>query len=241
MAPPTIVLLHGFTQTGHSWDRVVATLRERYRALAPDLRGHGTAGERRPVDFASIEHDVLAQAPDRFVLAGYSMGGRIGLDLALRSDLDAQQRIERLVLIGASPGLADPQERAARRAADEQLAQQIERDGVEAFARSWAQQPLFTTQSPAVAAVAHAERLRNGPDGLAASLRGVGTGTMEPLWERLGELTMPVDLIVGALDPKFAALAGRMAELIPDATVHVVEGAGHAVQLERPDAVAALL
>jgi 2-succinyl-6-hydroxy-2,4-cyclohexadiene-1-carboxylate synthase len=241
MARPTIVLLHGFTQTGHSWDRVVAALRERYRALAPDLRGHGAAGDRRPVGFAEIERDVLAQAPDRFTLLGYSMGGRIALDLALRDGGAAQPRIERLVLIGASPGLADPAERAARRAADERLAEQIKADGVEAFARRWAQQPLFATQSPAVAAAAHAERLRNAPAGLAASLRGVGTGVMEPLWDRLGELTMPVDLVVGALDAKFTAIAEQMAARIPDATVHVVEGAGHAVQLERPGAVASLL
>lgn len=243
-ARATIVLLHGFTQTGRSWDPVVAASAERYRALAPDLRGHGSASARRPVGFAAIEADVLALAPPRFALAGYSMGGRIALDLALRRGADgapAQERIERLVLIGASPGLADRTERAARRAADEALAQEIERDGVEPFARRWAAQPLFAGQPAAVAAAAHAERLRSTPDGLAASLRGVGTGAMEPLWDRLGELRIPVALIAGERDAKFRAIAERMAERIPQAEVHVVAGAGHAAQLERPDAVAALL
>jgi 2-succinyl-6-hydroxy-2,4-cyclohexadiene-1-carboxylate synthase len=238
----TLVLLHGFTQTGRSWDPVVSALRKRYRVvLTPDLRGHGAAGERRPVSFAAIAGDLLALAPARFALAGYSMGGRIALDLALRAGGAAQQRIERLTLIGASPGIAAPGERAARRVADEALADQIERDGVEAFARGWAAQPLFADQPPEVARRSHAERLRNSADGLAASLRGVGTGAMEPLWDQLGELHLPVTLIVGERDAKFRALAERMAALIPHATVHVVAGAGHAAQLERPEQVAALL
>jgi 2-succinyl-6-hydroxy-2,4-cyclohexadiene-1-carboxylate synthase len=237
----TLVLLHGFTQTGRSWDPVVTALGERYRALAPDLRGHGSAGRERPVSFAAIEDDLLRQAPPRFALAGYSMGGRIALDLALRDAGAANPRIERLTLIGASPGIADPAERAARRAADEALADEIERDGVAAFARRWAALPLFAGQPPEVAERAHAERLRNSADGLAASLRGVGTGAMEPLWERLPELRVPVTLIVGERDAKFRALAERMATQIPQATVHVVANAGHAVQLEQPHEVAALL
>ncbi|MDO8185757.1 2-succinyl-6-hydroxy-2,4-cyclohexadiene-1-carboxylate synthase [Conexibacter sp. JD483] len=236
----TLVLLHGFTQTGRSWDPVVAAMGERYRALAPDLRGHGDNGDARPVSFAAIGDDVLQRAPQRFALAGYSMGGRIALDLALR-DPQTQRRITRLTLIGASPGLADPGERAVRRAADEALADEIEQGGVEAFARRWAAQPLFAGQPPHVAQQAHEERLRNGAPGLAASLRGVGTGAMEPLWERLHDLQLPVTLIAGARDAKFRALAQQMAERIPHATIHVVADAGHAVQLEKPAEVAALL
>jgi len=236
MAPQTIVLLHGFTQTGRSWGPAIAALGERYRAVAPDIRGHGSAAAVRPVDFASVQADVLALAPERFVLGGYSMGGRIALSLALA----APARVERLVLVGASPGLADADERRARRAADEALAERIERGGIEAFAARWSALPLFADQPADVAAAAHATRLAQSPAGLAAALRGLGTGVMEPLWERLPELTMPVTLIAGERDAKFRAIAERMAAALPDATLHVVAGAGHAAQLEQPAAVAGI-
>lgn len=239
MARETIVLLHGFTQTGRSWEPTIAALGERYRALAPDIRGHGSAADARPVDFEAMRADVLALAPERFALAGYSMGGRIALSLAL--DPAARGRISRLALVGASPGLADPTERRARRAADDALAERIEREGIEAFASCWSSLPLFADQPPAVAKAAHALRLAQSPAGLAAALRGLGTGVMEPLWDRLPSLDVPVALIVGERDAKFRALAERMAATLPDAALHVVPGAGHAVQLEQPDAVAALL
>jgi 2-succinyl-6-hydroxy-2,4-cyclohexadiene-1-carboxylate synthase len=236
-APPTIVLLHGFTQTGRSWEPTIAALGERYRALAPDIRGHGAAADARPVSFDAVCDDVLGLAPERFALAGYSMGGRIALSLALA----APDRISRLALIGASPGLPDPQERHARRTADDALADRIGREGIEAFASEWSSLPLFADQPPAVAAAARAERLSQSPAGLAAALRGLGTGVMTPLWDRLPTLTIPVALIVGERDAAFRAIAERMVDLLPDATLHLVDGAGHAAQLERPQAVAALL
>ncbi len=239
MAPETIVLLHGFTQTGRSWGPTIAALGERYRALAPDIRGHGSASDARPVDFASVQADVLALAPERFVLAGYSMGGRIALALAL--DPAAADRVSRLILVGASPGIADPAERNARRVADEALADRIEGEGIEPFAEHWSSLPLFADQPPAVAAAAHATRLAQSPAGLAAALRGLGTGVMDPLWERLPRLTIPVTLVAGEQDAKFRAIAERMTEALPAATLHVVPDAGHAAQLEAPDAVAAIV
>ena len=219
--PADLLLLHGFTQTGASWDGVSRALAGRYRALAPDL---GAGPWEAELDRLS------ALAPEEFVLAGYSMGGRLALALALRHP----ERVRALVLVSASPGLADGQERAARRAADEALAVRIEVIGVEAFAREWAAQSLFTGQSEAVAALAHADRLRRSAAEHAAQLRGLGTGVMPPLWDRLGELVMPVTLVVGERDTKFRAIAERM----PVGEVVVVPGAGHAVALEAPAAVA---
>jgi 2-succinyl-6-hydroxy-2,4-cyclohexadiene-1-carboxylate synthase len=202
--PADLLLLHGFTQTSASWGGVMRALVGRYRPIAPDL-GAGPW---------EAELDRLeALAPDRAVIAGYSMGGRLALALALRRP----EGVRRLVLVSASPGLARAEKRAERRAADAALADRIERIGVEAFAREWAAQPLLADQPETVAALAHEDRLRRSAADHAAQLRGLGTGVMPPLWERLGELAMPLALVV------------------------VVRGAGHAVPLEQPEAVAAAI
>ncbi len=232
-----MVLLHGFTQTGASWTGVAAALGERYNPLAPDLRGHGARSDVCPIDFAAVIDDVLSLAPERFTLAGYSMGGR----LALRLALDRPGRVARLVLVGASPGLADAGERAARREADEALARRLERDGLEPFLRDWAALPLFAGQPPAVARAAMQDRRRNAAPGLAAALRGLGTGTMEPLWDRLGELSMPVTVAVGERDRRYREVAARMVKATAGATAEIILGAGHAAHLERPEAVARLI
>jgi 2-succinyl-6-hydroxy-2,4-cyclohexadiene-1-carboxylate synthase len=232
--PPALVLLHGFTQTRQSWRRTVRELgAPGYRALVPDLPGHGQAAHRTP-SFDACTAYVRALGPERFTLAGYSMGGRIALHAAFA----LRDRLDRLVLVGAGPGLGDPEERAARRAADAALADRIEAIGVEAFAAEWGAQPLFAGQPPRVAAAANADRLRNTAPGLAAALRGLGTGAMAPLWDRLPELDIPVTLLVGERDEKFRAIAERMRERLPHARLAVIPGAGHAAHLERPDVVA---
>lgn len=235
ISPVVVVFLHGFTQTRQSWRRTIAA--GRYRAIAPDLPGHGQAAERRPASFAACAAYVRALADGPCTLVGYSMGGRI----ALHTALTFPGLVERLVLIGAGPGIADAAEREQRRRADAQLADRIEAIGVEAFAEEWGAQPLFAGQDARVAAAAHADRLRNTATGLAAALRGLGTGVMEPLWGRLGELAIPVTLVVGERDAKFRAIAEQMAPAIAGSRVELVAGAGHAAQLERPEAVAAAI
>jgi len=234
---PNLVLLHGFTQTGASWSEVVAALPERYRPLAPDIRGHGTASAVRPVSLAAVIADVSGVATEPFELAGYSMGGRLALHIALA----LPARLRRLVLIGAGPGLAGRAEREERRVADERLANMVEAMTIEAFADRWAQTPVLSGQSPEVLAAARADRLRSTPAGLAEALRGLGTGALPSLWDRLAEIEVPVELVVGERDAKFRGVAEEMAGALPAAHVHVVPGAGHAVHLEAPGAVAEVI
>lgn len=216
---------------------MVAALDERYRPLAPDLRGHGSASAARPVSLDAVLGDLHASMPQRFTLVGYSMGGRIALHMALARP----EQVARLILIGASPGLADPRQRAARGSADAALAAEIEQSTIEAFARRWAQTPVLAGLPAAVAQEVRADRMRCTPAGLAAALRGLGTGTLPSLWERLGELSLPVTLVVGERDDKFRTIAGQMSAGLPAAQVAVVPGAGHAVHLEAPAVVAELI
>jgi 2-succinyl-6-hydroxy-2,4-cyclohexadiene-1-carboxylate synthase len=228
---PRIVLVHGFTQTGRSWAPIADRLADRFEIVAVDAPGHGRS--------ARVEADLdtgaelLAVVGGAANYAGYSMGGRLCLHLALAHP----EIVDRLVLVSATAGIEDERERATRRAADDALATMIERDGVDAFLEGWVAQPMFATlDDPGLE-----DRRRNDAGGLASSVRLAGTGTQRPLWDRLPALTMPVLVVAGALDAKFTALAERMAGLIPDATLAIVDGAGHTVHLERPDEFADLL
>ncbi len=235
-----LLLLHGFTHTGASWDSVRSALPQSYRSVAPDLRGHGSASQTRPVTLSAVLEDLEGIAPrEPFTLAGYSMGGRIALHLALVAGVAG--RVRRLVLIGASPGIADDAERLARYEADERVAGELERLDIEALARHWARTPVLAGQPAEVLERVYADRLRNTPDGLASALRRLGTGSLPSLWGRLGEIRVPVTLVTGERDAKFTAIAEQMAAALPDGRIAVVAGAGHAVHLEAPDRVAGLL
>lgn len=237
--PETLVLLHGFAGTHRAWDRVIAHLDpQRYRPLALDLPGHGEAASHAgPITFAACIEAVLDAAPERFALCGYSMGGRIALQVAIA----APSRVTRLVLVSSTAGIEGPAERRARRIADAALADRLEEVAFEDFIERWRGQPLFAGEPADVAALAREDHGRNRPEALASALRGIGTGRMEPLWQRLGELAMPTDLVVGERDAKFTAINERMHELLPDSRIELVPESGHAVHLERPKQLAGIL
>jgi 2-succinyl-6-hydroxy-2,4-cyclohexadiene-1-carboxylate synthase len=233
-----VVLLHGFAGTHRAWDGVLARLSpKRYRPLALDLPGHGHEGDaQRPITFASCVAHVLARSPERFALCGYSLGGRVALHVALA----APERVRRLVLVSSTAGIEDAAARAQRRASDDLLARELERGPFEDFIERWRAQPLFAEDPPEVRALAREDQRRNRPAALAAVLRGVGSGQMEPLWGSLARLTMPVTVLVGDRDAKFQTLARRMVELLPDPELIVAPG-GHGLPLENPAAVARAL
>ena len=238
-----ICLLHGFSGAGLNWSTVAELLNSPI-VIAPDLIGHG--GTDSPPD--PTRYRMEAAAADLFTLwgqlelppmhlVGYSMGGR----LALYTALTYPAMVTRLTLESASPGLASEIERADRCAADEVLADRIETNGIEWFATMWEQLPLFQHQPKTVREILRTVRLSQSPRGLAHSLRAMGTGAQPSLWDRLPELSMPVDLIVGALDAKFLAINQQMAAHISTCRLHVVDGAGHSVHQEQPHAAAALI
>jgi 2-succinyl-6-hydroxy-2,4-cyclohexadiene-1-carboxylate synthase len=170
-------------------------------------------------------------------LWGYSFGGGVAPQVARA----APARILRLVLNSTSGGLEDDAKRAARRAEDEALADAIAGLSGEAFADRWQAQAVFHGTPDEAARFWRADLLRNDPRGLAEALRGLGPGVMEPVWSRLGELTMPVTVVVGDRDTKFMAYAERYLSLLPDAELVVVPGAGHGIPREAPRELAAAI
>lgn len=228
-----IAFLHGFTQTHHHCHHVAHAVAERVgdsTLVLPDLPGHGlSAADERDIDRTAA---ALAASIGPATYVGYSMGGRIALHTAL---LDGSP-VERLVLIGATPGIADEAERAERRRLDDERADHIEQVGVDAFLDEWLAAPLFATLPPDPDGLLH--RRRNTAAGLAHSLRTAGTGVQRSRWSELERITVPVLVIAGALDTKFTDIGLRMTEALPNATFVSIDGAGHAAHSEHPGAVA---
>lgn len=231
---PPVVLVHGFSQTRHSWGPLLPHLGGRSLVL-PDLPGHGSAGH----DGADLTETarLVAETGGRAVYIGYSMGGRVALRLAL----DHPEAVLALVLIGTTAGIDEPAERAERRRSDEALADRIEQDGTRTFLDGWVAQPLF--DNLVIDPFDLAQRQANRPNGLAASLRHAGTGTMEPpWWAELAHITCPTLVLAGEQDLKFSALGHRLADGIgTEATVALVPEAGHAAHLEQPTATASII
>ena len=232
--PDRVVLVHGFTQTLVSWNPLADALADTFQVVRVDLPGHGGSAA---VELSFAEAAAaIGDAGGTATYVGYSMGGRLCLRLAL----DRPDLVQALVLVGASPGLADPEERAARRAADEDLAGEIERMGTTAFLERWLSQPMFTSFTPTLED--RAARLANPSGGLANALRRLGVGVQEPLWSRLGELTMPLLAVAGQDDLKYTRIAEEMADAIGiNAQVVALAGAGHTAHLQRPASFARLL
>lgn len=232
-----LVLLHGFTQTGALWGPFGDAVGESRPLALVDLPGHGGSGgvaADLPATAALVADAVAGAAP--YDLCGYSLGGRVALQLAL----DHPGAVRRLVLLSATPGIPDAGRRAERRARDEALADALVADGdVAAFVDRWLAGPLFARVPPD--RTGRAGRAANTAAGLAESLRQAGTGTQVPLWDRLGGLECPVLCMAGATDDRFSAVARRMVQALPAATLALVPGAGHAVHLEQPALVAKLV
>ena len=219
---PEVVFLPGFMQHADTWSPIAAAVAERYPVRLLDFQTW-TYEERLG--------EIAAVAPA--VLVGYSMGGR----LALHAAVAHPDAFAGLVVVGASAGIADADELRRRRAVDLELAAWIETHSISDVVARWERNPVFASQSPALVEAQRAGRLAHEPAALARLLRSAGQGALDPIWDRLGSLRMPVLALAGENDSTYEAAARRIASLVPDGRFGAVPGAGHAAHLEAPDLV----
>lgn len=221
-----MLFIPGFMQRGDAWRPVAELLPERYPSRLLDHAEHSFEGRLREIADAGADF-----------LVGYSLGGR----LALRAALRAPGACRGVVLVGATAGLEEGPMRVQRAEADEKLASWMEAMPIEDIVSLWERQPLFADQSETLVEAQRAGRLAQDPRQLAALLRSAGQGVLDPVWHELLEFELPLLAIAGARDEGYSAAARRLADTAPRGRAAIVEDAGHAPQLQQPDAVARLL
>lgn len=242
-----LIVLHGFTGSAAAMSVITVPLSKGHRVIAIDLIGHGESS--KAVSEANYTIDAAVADIDRVIddlslapahLLGYSMGGRVALSYAVARP----RRLSSLVLVGASAGIADPGERAARRSSDDHLADRLEAEGIEWFVDYWMAQEILRPRSgraAAAEAMGRRQRLDNDPIALAGVLRGLGTGAMPPLHHALAGVDLPVAVVAGEADGKYRRIASELVLTMPDARLMVIPGAGHSVHTDNPDELAAAL
>ncbi len=234
---PALVFLHGFLGDRRDWTYIAGSMAQSHRCIVLDLPGHGQSASREiPESFDAavdlIDATLEACGAATCTLAGYSMGGRLALGLALRHP----QRVRALVLESASPGIESEADRTARATRDDGLADRIEREGLPAFIRFWYDQPLFAgvRRQPAL----HAELLHSRRQGdgtaLAHALRALTPGRQKSHWSALTGLACPTLLLTGTLDATYTSIARRILSLLPQGRWTEIPEAGHAVHREQP-------
>jgi 2-succinyl-6-hydroxy-2,4-cyclohexadiene-1-carboxylate synthase len=220
-----VVMLPGFSQTASAWNPVTMLLGPAVKAEAVEVPDDG--------DFLSVASTV-AETQGRACYVGYSMGGRIALQVAV----DRPDLVAALVVVSASPGIADHAERRRRCLDDLAFADWIDRHGRDAFLDRWLEMPIFDGLDRALA---RRHRLPTAP-AISSQLRRLSQGIQPPLWHRLGELAMPTMLVAGERDPKYIGIATEMLAAIGlNAKVEIVPDCGHAVPAEWPGAMAAMI
>lgn len=237
---PVILFLHGFLGDSRDFESITEKLSERFCCLAVDLPGHGQTIVDSENELYTMPNTASALVDwlDQInippcAIAGYSMGGRLALYLAIHF----ADRFPQVILVSASPGLKSETERQARLQHDWRLADQLEAD-FPAFLDNWYRQPLFQalSQSPGFEQMVK-RRSHNQPTELAKSLRYLSTGKQPSLWDCLNQHKQPLLLIVGERDRKFCQINQEIVERCPTAHLSVIAQSGHAVHLEQPEAL----
>lgn len=238
-AERVVVALHGFTGSTATW-RNLANELQNVKIVAIDLIGHGktiapekTSRYGMNEQLKDLDEIFMQLGLDKFTLLGYSMGGRIALSYAI----EYPERIEKLILESASPGLRTSKECIERCERDNKLADLIDMNGLTSFVDAWENIPLFESQKrlpESVRQEIRTERLTQCESGLAGSLRGIGTGMQPSNWLFLAQIDIPVLLITGSMDEKFCKIATDMTALCKNAQHVIVNDVGHAIHVENP-------
>ena len=236
---PSILFLHGFMGSTFDWYKIADDLSADFYSILIDLPFHG---DTKIIDgskiksMQNISDEVIFLLNDlsikKLIIAGYSMGGRLALCLAMTYP----ERFSHIILESVSPGLQTEREQAERKLQDEELAKKLKLVKLEKFLLEWYSQPIFGDIKH------HPEfnnllkrRLLNDPDKLANSLSIMGTGNQPSFWPDLNNNKIPMLLLVGENDLKFKNIAIEIENKCTVANINVIKQCGHNIHFEKPE------
>jgi len=242
---PCLLMLHGFMGDSRAFNHLLVDLKKFCNPITIDLLGHGQSQKvydpkryheaRQVADLKKIINTILDSPP---FIYGYSMGGR----LALKTVVSDPDLFQGTILESTNPGIADKQKRNERKAVDVKRAREI-RSNYSEFLENWEKLELFESplkKDPEISEAYKDMQLQQDPEAIAASLRGFGTGFMEPVTEDDTPFEGPVLLLAGSKDHKYIAINKQMKTFFSRASNHIIK-AGHRVHLDNPKAFTKLI
>jgi pimeloyl-ACP methyl ester carboxylesterase len=220
---PPLLLSHGYGATCRMWDGQIAAFADRYRVIVWDMRGHGESGDPAERSFYSQALSVgdmaavlVACGEDRAIVGGLSLGGVMSLAFYIAHP----ERVTALVLCDTGPGFRNRHTRDQWNERAEARARDLEALGL--------------------AAMGGGSETRLGRHrsarGLAGAARGMLTQQTSDLIDSLPDIAVPTLVLVGSEDKNFLGAADYMTGKIPGARKILIPGAGHAANLDQPDA-----
>jgi 2-succinyl-6-hydroxy-2,4-cyclohexadiene-1-carboxylate synthase len=241
---PWLIMIHGFMGSGEQFFPVAERLSNHVNLCLPDLPGFGKSDI--PDDSSRLS--AAAQVQDwlhildsghfgsSIILHGYSMGGRLALRVVTQLNHykkgKLSGRVKGLILESTTPGIQSEKERLHRKHNDDVLAHEILND-FQNFLKKWRSLALFSTGKPSHLT----ERIQSetNPQGAAASITGFGSGVVEPAWNSLASIDIPVLMLAGESDIRYCKIAKEASSLIRLAECRIIPSAGHRVHSDNPD------
>lgn len=219
---PGLLLTHGYGASSGMWRDNVPDLAHNRQVLTWDMRGHGASDA--PDDPGRYSHDACVAdmlalldtaGMKRAVIGGMSLGGYLSLELYHRRP----DRVLGLVLVDTGPGFRSDEARGAWNRWALDRADELARHGLQALPGGREQREADH---------------RHGAVGLVHAARGMLVQQDAAVFESLAQIRVPTLIVVGSEDQPFLAAADVMHKRIPRARKIVLDGAGHAANLDAP-------
>nr|WP_306800355.1 2-succinyl-6-hydroxy-2,4-cyclohexadiene-1-carboxylate synthase [Endozoicomonas sp. YOMI1] len=252
---PALVLLHGFLGSANDWYSLLTRLKDDYYLITVDLPGHGSSQwleeDAQGAEYFCYRLEQTVQTIERvegislkrFNLLGYSLGGR----LAMAYTIACPERVEKLLLEGAHPGLLSEQEKSERYQSDLQWARRFRQEPVADVLLDWYKQPVFSDLDDSQIRSLIDQRSKGSGLLLADALMSFSLSKQPNYRRALGQLRAGsplcpcVHYFYGENDHKFGLLGQHLLTEHVIHSVHPVTGCGHNVHREQPEAMARLL